>query len=301
MAIQSSQPERLFVLRLLLIEELLIPLSHPSELVTHPALCRIFKSNKFRVLTEQALDSIRAEHAHMTKLSRLLSVLLGDENILAEPEELIPLAQPMEDSESDKDVDIMDLDEPAKEITNGETNGHSMIEEDVNGIQVNGITDTTTTNDQPEAQTSQPMETDEPSEPHPSFPAETQPTNGTATATPSRSPTPIAATRPTTRLQTAAIIRPSSTQPTDSDFTWPSSLVMQSIPATSPADLGLTPAEASEVRRMVQAALERSQEFLRCLEKVRLALVRADKQRKTVWLWCKDSAKLVAEQEQEEH
>ena len=237
----------------------------------------------------------------MTKLSRLLSVLLGDENILAEPEELIPLAQPMEDSESDKDVDIMDLDEPAKEITNGETNGHSMNEEDVNGIQVNGITDTTTTNDQPEAQTSQPMETDEPSELHPSFPAETQPTNGTATATPSRSPTPIAATRPTTRLQTAAIIRPSSTQPTDSDFTWPSSLVMQSIPATSPADLGLTPAEASEIRRIVQAALERSQEFLRCLEKVRLALVRADKQRKTVWLWCKDSAKLVAEQEQEEH
>ena len=288
----------------MLIIELLIPLSHPSELVTHPALCRTFKSNKIHVLAEQALDSIRAEHAHMTKLSRLLSVLLGDENILGEPEEIIIPAQPMEDSESDKDVDIMDLDEPAKEITNGETNGHSMDEGDVNGIQVNGTTDATDANDQPERQTLQPMDTDERSEPQPSLAAETQPTNGTAlasaTATPSRSPTPIAATRPTTRLQTAAIIRPSSTQPTDTDFTWPSSLVMQSTPTTSPADLGLTPTEASEVRRMVQAALERSQEFLRCLEKVRSALIRADKQRKMVWLWCKDSAKLVAEQEREE-
>lgn len=288
----------------MLIVELLIPLSHPSELVTHPALCRTFKSNKIRVLAEQALDSIRAEHAHMTKLSKLLSVLLGDENILAEPEGIIAPAQPMEDSESDKDIDIMDLDEPAKEITNGETNGHSMNEGGVNGIQINGITDPADANDQPEPETSQPMETDQPSELQPSLPAETHPINGTAqasaTATPSRSPTPIAATRPTTRLQTAAIIRPSSTQPTDADFTWPSSLVMQSAQATSPADLGLTPPEASEVRRMVQAALERSQEFLRCLEKVRLALVRADKQRKMVWLWCKDSAKLVAEQEQEE-
>ena len=245
----------------------------------------------------------------MTKLSRLLSVLLGDENILAEAEEIIPPEQTMEDSESDKDVDIMDLDEPAKEaeITNGETDGHSSMEaDDANGIlQING-TDPTNTTDQPHTEdVTQPMETEEHSEStlpqiSTSLPAETQPTNGTApasaTATPSRSPTPLAVTRPTTRLQTAAITRPHIV---DTDFTWPSSLI-QPTPGTSAADLGLTPTEASEVRRMVQAALERSQEFLRCLEKVRLALVRADKQRKMVWLWCKDSAKLVAEQEQED-
>src|ERR1700736_5012046 len=98
------------------------------------------------------------------------------------------------------------------------------------------------------------------------------------------------------RLQTVAIIRP---RPTHEEFTWPSSL-QQPTTATSAADLGISEQEASEVRRMVQAALERSQEFLRCLEKVRAALVRADKQRKMVWLWCKDSAKLVAEQEREE-
>ena len=127
-------------------------------------------------------------------------------------------------------------------------------------------------------------------------PAEPNPQNGTAessTPTISRSPTPQQ--RPTTRLQTAA------TRPTSSehDFHWPLEL-QQITPVTTAADLGLTSTEASEVRRMVQAALERSQEFLRCLHKVRAALVRADKQRKQVWSWCKDSAKLVAEQEQEE-
>lgn len=240
----------------------------------------------------------------MTKLSKLLSILLGDENIFAEPEETISAPHIMDDSESDKDVDIMDLDEPPKdrEIPNGETNGHSSIEIDGNVAQTNGTPNPPSTTDQNSIDTAQPtqsMETDDrPSEQDPNT-AATNPPNGThpasTTSTPSRSPTPV--TRPTTRQQTAATNpRPHRS---DSEFTWPSSFI-QPTPATSAADLGLSPAEASEVRRMVQAALERSQEFLRCLEKVRSALVRADKQRKTVWLWCKDSAKLVAEQEQEE-
>ena len=251
----------------------------------------------------------------MTKLSKLLSVLLGDENIFAQPEDA-PLSMPtMDDSDSDKDVDIMDLDGPAAkepEATNGDMNGHSTNNGvETNGVQVNGTIETTNAEDpSPSERTapppSQAMEIDDPqdpSNPPPSSSAvlEPPPTNGaapaSATASPTRSLTPQAAARPATRLQTAATTRPRTST---TEFTWPASLV-QSTPAISAADLGLTAAEASEVRRMVQAALERSQEFLRCLEKVRLALVKADKQRKMVWLWCKDSAKLVAEQEQEEN
>ena len=292
----------------LLIVELLISLSHPSELVTHPALVRTFKNNKIRVLAEQALDSIRSEHQHMTKLSRLLSVLLGDEDVLAEPEEVTSaLPQTMDDSDTDKDIDIMDLDEPAKtnEVTNGEPNGHPSDEPDIDGIQINGTAEDTAPNGQLEpndtADPAQPMETDQPSESTVlGNNTDSQPpndtTDATANGTPSRTPTPVAVTRPTTRLQTAANIRPRNA---DTGFTWPSSL-MQPAPSTTIADLGLTPNDAAEIRRMVQAALERSQEFLRCLEKVKMALDRAEKQRKTVWLWCKDSAKLVEEQEREE-
>ena len=297
-----------------------MPLSHPSELVTHPAMIRTFRSNKIRVLAEQALESIRAEHEHMTKLSRLLSVLLGDEDIFTEPEEVMQsnVQTTMDDSESDRDVDIMDLDEPAKEkedtpAANGEMNGVSTAHEaETNGIQTNGTADPTSAQRNHSEDDSQQMDTEEPppAEPAPDQVTGENPTrdeipntnaNGTAntssSATASRSPTPV--TRPTTRLQTAATVVPNNTSTSHNEFSWPASF-LQTIPSTRPEDLGLTKEQASEVRRMVQAALERSQEFLRCLEKVRLALVRADKQRKMVWLWCKDSAKLVAEQEREE-
>jgi hypothetical protein len=302
----------------------LIPLSHPSELITHPALVRTFKTNKIRVLADQALDSIRSEHEHMTRLSRLLSVLLGDEDIFSDPEEGYPLpnvspSPGLEDSESDKDIDIMDLDEPVKDaepLTNGQVNGHPNGDEvkEANEVETNGTpVEQAAAEDIPqppvEEDTAQPMETDKTSEQTinepPVPPTDNQPSNGadpepSATATPSRSPTPFA-TRPTTRLQTAATTRtkPDNANDEQEKFSWPPAL-QQTIPPVNLAELGLTPHEASEIRRMVQAALERSQEFLRCLEKVKLALDRADKQRKVVWTWCKDSAKLVAEQEHEE-
>jgi hypothetical protein len=295
MGLWASEFERFLDSRRWLTLDLLIPLSHPSELVTHPALVRIFRSNKIHVLAEQALASIRAEHEHMTRLSRLLSVLLGDESIVDEPEPPPQSTQPLDDTESDKDVDIMDLDEPIKETeqANGEPNGHAEIIQEPNGIETNGESEQIDQSTA-DAQRSESMDTDAP-QPNAST-TEENPQNGTAESppsSPSRTPTPQ--TRPTTRLQTAATRPPSS----DSGFQWPASFLSH-IPVTTAADLGLSSNEAAEVRRMVQATLERSQEFLRCLYKVRAALVRADKQRKQVWSWCKDSAKLVAEQEKED-
>src|SRR5579859_6448584 len=184
-----------------LIIELLIPLSHPSELVTHPAMIRTFRSNKIRVLAEQALESIRAEHEHMTKLSRLLSALLGDEDIFTEQEEMVQSVLPaIDDSESDKDVDIMDLDEPAateKEETpvigNGGTNGTSPIQEtETNGVQINGTGEGTPAAQIQSEDTSQQMDVEdqpqaeaadqEPTENPSTDPNPTQNINGTATS-----------------------------------------------------------------------------------------------------------------------
>lgn len=54
-------------------------------------------------------------------------------------------------------------------------------------------------------------------------------------------------------------------------------------------NLGLAPDEAEEARRLLQAALDRSEEYLRCMQKVRSGLVKADRYRKRTWRWCKDS------------
>jgi hypothetical protein len=232
-------------------------------------MIRIFKSNKIPVLIEQASNAIRAEHRHMTKLTKLLSILLGDASLVSKPEDAFHSPPPMDDSESEKDVDIMDIDDFDHDPPNGDTNGH--LDPDQTPSSPNGINGAHSHLHEP------PQE------------------NGLRQS-PSPSPS-TPQTRPTTRLQTLANNpRPSSSH---SDFTWPFP-VEEPGPATSIADLGITPTDASDIRRIVQAGLERSQEFLRCLEKVRMALARADTQRKTVWMWCRDSAKLVEEQELEE-
>ena len=56
-------------------------------------------------------------------------------------------------------------------------------------------------------------------------------------------------------------------------------------------NLGLPHDEAEEARRLLQAALDRSEEYLRCMQKVRSGLVKADRYRTRTWQWCKDANK----------
>lgn len=61
------------------------------------------------------------------------------------------------------------------------------------------------------------------------------------------------------------------------------------ITPTYDRNLGLSQEEGEEARRVLQAALDRSEEYLRCMQKVRSGLVKADRYRKRTWQWCKDS------------
>lgn len=56
-------------------------------------------------------------------------------------------------------------------------------------------------------------------------------------------------------------------------------------------NLGMPQDEAEEARRLLQAALDRSEEYLRCMQRVRSGLVKADRYRTRTWRWCKDSVK----------
>ena len=94
--------------------------------------------------------------------------------------------------------------------------------------------------------------------------------------------------RPTTRLQTAVAEASTATTSTQMLIT-PQSEVDRV--------LELTPKQSADARRTVQAALERSQEFVRCLVRVRNAIVRADTMRQKVMGWCEDA---VAERDEED-
>lgn len=52
-------------------------------------------------------------------------------------------------------------------------------------------------------------------------------------------------------------------------------------------NFGLPPVEAEDTRRLLATAVQRQDEFLRGLNKVRDGLLRAERCRKTVWGWCR--------------
>lgn len=66
-------------------------------------------------------------------------------------------------------------------------------------------------------------------------------------------------------------------------------LALEFVTPVYDRNLGIAPDEAEEARRLLQAALDRSEEYLRCMQRVRSGLLRADRCRKRTWKWCKES------------
>ncbi|KAI5949856.1 RXT2 [Candida jiufengensis] len=59
--------------------ELLSPLNHPSELVTHPAISKTYKSEILNKLAMELIDLIEFEQNNLNWLNRLLQVLDGED------------------------------------------------------------------------------------------------------------------------------------------------------------------------------------------------------------------------------
>ena len=56
-------------------------------------------------------------------------------------------------------------------------------------------------------------------------------------------------------------------------------------------NLGMGADEAEEARRLLQAALDRSEEYLRCMQRARMGLLKAERYRRRAYRWCKDAMK----------
>ncbi|EGW30760.1 uncharacterized protein SPAPADRAFT_62612 [Spathaspora passalidarum NRRL Y-27907] len=66
-------------LKKLRINEILAPLNHPSEIITHPAISRTFKSTIFNKLASELIELIEIEQANLNWLNKLLQVLNGED------------------------------------------------------------------------------------------------------------------------------------------------------------------------------------------------------------------------------
>ncbi|KAL7274168.1 hypothetical protein RUND412_002950 [Rhizina undulata] len=109
-----------------------------------------------------------------------------------------------------------------------------------------------------------------------------EPSNNTSPHSPPPSPPPR---RMTTRSSHANAISPTdpkpySPQPEIDAFFFPPNFRVD-------RDYGLPASEAEDTRRLLATAVQREDEFLRGLQRVREGLLRAERLRKTVWGWCR--------------
>lgn len=187
--------------------DLLAPISHPSEVPSHPAISRAFDSKNIRVLSRHALEIITEEQKHAVQFARLMSVFLGDDPTYRRSNMLnLPIYSHLDGI---KDPAKMDGDK---------------IE---NTVSSDGVKQEETR-----------------------------------------------ARRPSTRGQSA--------QEEDEFFALPQFKIDR--------DYGIRSDEAEDTRQLTQIAQQRSEEFIRCMTKVRFGLLRAERYQRQVFKWCKEMA-----------
>jgi len=285
--------------------ELLAPLDSPADLPSHPSLAHIYTSRTINGLLQQSLEKICEEQAYTVKLKNLLTKFLGDDPFINLDE-----------------MDWSDEDHAAMARERSEAILRQFGELASNG---NGCGDATIgaeTNLNPVMAIPKPTENGvEPDDAEITGVADRLPASNSRNAVSGsdNKDTPPALqvtvmeddyTRaPKTGNQTSydeemreagVLLEPrrmttrSAGQSNGGLTTPPSEAPSIGIdPFFFPLDYkvdrdnGLPPAEAEETRRLLSAAVQRQDEFLRGLEKVRDGLLRAEGMRKKVWDWCR--------------
>lgn len=61
------------------LSEILLPLAHPSEILSHPAILKTFKLNTLNKLAKELIDLIEIEQTNLNWLNKLLQILNGED------------------------------------------------------------------------------------------------------------------------------------------------------------------------------------------------------------------------------
>jgi hypothetical protein len=192
--------------------DLLAPVSHPSEVPSHPAISRAFDGKTIRVLSRHALEIITEEQKHAVQFARLMSVFLGDDPTYRRSNMLnLPIYNHLDG--------VKDPAKEAAEEDNNKTENGAVVAEAVKKEETR-------------------------------------------------------ARRPSTRGQSA--------QEEDAFFALPQFKIDR--------DYGIRPEDAEDTRQLTQIAQQRSEEFIRCMNKVRFGLLRAERYQRQVYKWCKEMA-----------
>ncbi|RPB25745.1 hypothetical protein L211DRAFT_847546 [Terfezia boudieri ATCC MYA-4762] len=241
------------------IEKILAPINHPADLPSHPTLSRPYTSRIIDQLCQQALEIMQPEHEHTIAIKNLLTTFLGDDEFAS----LGKLEQP----------EMPEFIRQAQEAANQQksmTNGTSKEKE------VNGIDNNTAESPQGAPKVSEDgkskdamrLDTEEEHEDNTNLPAQTRMT-----------------TRSLQQQQQQEAASPPPPEPAsprlDIDpFFFPPAYAVD-------RDFGIPANEAEETRRLLLAAVQRQEEFMRGLNKVYSGLLQAKHKKQDVWRWCR--------------
>lgn len=242
------------------IEKILAPINHPADLPSHPTLSRPYTSRIIDQLCQQALEIMQPEHEHTIVLKNLLTTFLGD----AEFANLGKLEQP------EMPEFIRQAKEAAKQeksMTNGTYKGKV-----VNGVLPSG------------------RNASDPNHDALRVPEDGKMKDGMELDTEEKhedSAYPPAPSRMTTRSlqqqqpqEAASPPEPASPRLEIDPFFYPPSYAVD-------RDFGIPANEAEETRRLLLAAVQRQEEFMRGLKKVYSGLLQAKHKKQDVWRWCR--------------
>ncbi|KAF3196948.1 hypothetical protein TWF106_008539 [Orbilia oligospora] len=275
------------------LETLLAPAVEPKDIPNHPALSIPYKSRHLTDLCDQVLDIICAEHKHLVTIKRLLTHLLGDdpwvsgdkmESVVAP--KFIQEAQAMIQERERAKAVVSELESQPKETQSTIPDGDVEM---LDSARPDEGADKLPTNEVPAKSPIPKVE-------HPSPPDGFAETAGESSST---------AQNRLPQNPPAAVTNddPSAMQITDGSTSVPAGLPAgvdpyEIINCTSPwfyppardedaRNFGLPPQEAEETRQLLLLAVQKEEEFIRGLERVRAMLLKADRQRKDVWNWCR--------------
>ncbi|KAF3923539.1 hypothetical protein AA313_de0203038 [Arthrobotrys entomopaga] len=275
------------------LETLLAPAVEPKDIPNHPALSLPYKSRHLTDLCEQALDIICAEHKHLVTIKRLLTHLLGDDpwvtgdkmETVAVPRYIQEAQRMIEDREKAKSA-------PEEGRLGKEAQTQSTVRDDdvemVDSEKVGENTEKTTAAEIPSKSPIPKLEHPSPPDGFPEGTGESSMARSSAVAPAQIAPPATSSADPNAMQVTSDSL---AMLPAGVD---PYEIVNSTSPWFYPPgrdedarNYGLPAHEAEETRQLLLLAVQKEEEFIRGLERVRSMLLRADRQRKQVWNWCR--------------
>ncbi|KAI5780543.1 RXT2-like protein [Geopyxis carbonaria] len=302
------------------LEKLLAPLQSGADLPSHPSLAHIYTSTTLNELIQQSLDKTCEEHAHTIKLKNLLTKFMGDDPFVnlekmvwledhgavarARSEALFRDYPGFGPNNGNSQLGITSGSGNVQingRLSNGTSKEAENVADDDGDLQmneVNGVDATAPLNgdvvgssrgevsnyngtyngvpEDPDAPQTKDVEAEE--EPQKLKTEELQ-DEETIQASPAPEPR-----RMTTRsANNNSHASPPSVEAPGVEidpFFFPPNYSVD-------ANYGLPTHEAEETRRLIVAAVQRQDEFLRGLNRLRTGLLRAERLRKKVWEWCR--------------